>query len=80
MDAQKSAADIFIDFNFKAPALPEGKVKWAYGLKKYTKNKVKINPKTFRPQSTYENRNWEEVIEEQYDMPVSQMIKGRKYL
>ena len=63
MDAQKSAADITIEYNFKIPALPDFIINWAYGLKIYEKKITKINPKTFRPQSTYGNQMWEEVIE-----------------
>jgi hypothetical protein len=33
MDAQKQAADFFIDYNFKANQLPVGKINWSYGLK-----------------------------------------------
>lgn len=79
MDAQKSAADITIDYNFKAPALPKSEISWAYGLKVYEKHVTKINPKTFRPQSTYGNRVWEEVIEDEFKIPVKEMLKGRKY-
>ena len=43
MDAQKSAADITIDYNFKAPALPKSEINWAYGLKEYEKNDITIN-------------------------------------
>lgn len=32
MDAQKSAADIFIDYNFKPIELPDFEVNWAYKL------------------------------------------------
>lgn len=35
MDAQKSAADLPIDFNLKIPTLPESKIEWKYGLNKY---------------------------------------------
>lgn len=70
MDAQKSAADITIDYNFKAPALPKSEINWAYGLKEYEKSATKINPKTFRPQSTYGNRAWEEVLEDNFKIPV----------
>jgi len=33
MDAQKQAADFFIDYNFKPKQLPVGKIEWCYGLK-----------------------------------------------
>lgn len=35
MDAQKSAADLPIDFNFKIPALPTSKMEWKYGLQQF---------------------------------------------
>lgn len=35
MDAQKSAADIFVDFDYKIVPLPKSEVNWAYGLVKY---------------------------------------------
>lgn len=63
LDAQKSAADLTLEYNFKAPALPEPKISWAYGLKVYEKQILKINPKTFRPQSTYGDKKWQEFVE-----------------
>lgn len=48
LDAQKSASDIYLDFNFKAPELPNSQITWHYGLE-IDKSNVKVNPKTFRP-------------------------------
>lgn len=61
MDAQKSAADIPIEFNFKPKPLPEAEINWCYGLQEYIEdeNMKKINPKTFRLQSRYGNKTWE---------------------
>lgn len=36
MDAQKSASDVFIDYNFKAADIPVGKINWPYGIKPAT--------------------------------------------
>lgn len=33
IDAQKSAADIFIDYNFKPSPLPKALITWEYGTK-----------------------------------------------
>lgn len=33
MDAQKSAADIFIDYNFKPNPLPKAEINWDFGTK-----------------------------------------------
>lgn len=59
MDAQKAAADIFVDFDYKKNHLPKSEINWGYGLKEYPKNPCKICPKTFRPISTYGETNWE---------------------
>lgn len=63
LDAQKSAADLVLEYDFKAPPLPQGQVNWDYGLKVIEKEKTKINPKTFRPQSIIKNKNWEDALE-----------------
>lgn len=62
MDAQKSASDIFLDYNFKPAEVPKAVVNWAYGLKVYPKELTKICPKTFRPLSVYDNKPWEETV------------------
>lgn len=81
MDAQKSAADIPIEFNFKPKPLPEAEINWCYGLQEYIEdeNMKKINPKTFRLQSRYGNKTWEQKLEEKYKLQVVNMFKGRKY-
>lgn len=79
MDTQKSAADLPIDFNLKIPTLPESKIEWKYGLNKYETKIQKINPKTFRLQPRYGQRNWEEVVEDYFKFPAQDLFKGRKY-
>ena len=32
LDAQKSASDIFLDYNLKIPPLPKSEINWCYGL------------------------------------------------
>lgn len=59
IDSQKLAADIPIDFNFKANPLPKTEVNWAYGLKEakeFDDNQYKVCPKTFR---LYSNKEWD---------------------
>ncbi len=59
IDSQKVAADIPIDFNFKANPLPKTEVNWAYGLKEakeFDDNQYKVCPKTFR---LYSNKEWD---------------------
>ena len=79
MDAQKSAADIFLDYNFTPPKLPKCSVNWAYGLTEYPPEKIHINPQTFRPQYKFKNETWEDVAAKKYEMPVKKMLKGYKY-
>jgi hypothetical protein len=31
LDAQKSASDIFLDYNIKVPTLPKAEINWCYG-------------------------------------------------
>lgn len=40
LDAQKSASDIFLDYNIKVPALPKPAVNWCYGLTEIDHSKV----------------------------------------
>lgn len=83
MDAQKSAADVFIDYNFKADQLPVGKVNWPYGLKannEFKLNESEICPLTLRLKSRYGNKEWEEYIEDKIHIPAGQLFKGRKYM
>ena len=58
MDAQKSAADIFIDYNFVPNKLPEAEVNWAYKLTEYEYVKIPICPKTMRPYMKSNELEW----------------------
>jgi hypothetical protein len=49
LDAQKSASDIFLDYNIKIPALPKAQVNWCYGVDYIEESHVEFNPKTLRP-------------------------------
>lgn len=40
LDAQKSASDIFLDYNLKVPPLPKAQVNWCYGVEYQDKSKV----------------------------------------
>lgn len=40
LDAQKSASDIFLDYNIKVPPLPKPEVRWCYGLTYIDKSQV----------------------------------------
>ena len=79
MDAQKSAADIFIDYNFVPSKLPEPAINWAYKLTEYNNVKIPICPKTMRPYMKPNQLNWNEQAEKSFSVPVSKMIKGKKY-
>lgn len=48
-DAQKSASDIFLDFEIMIPELPKAQVNWKYGIKKMEHFSITVCPKTFRP-------------------------------
>lgn len=61
MDAQKSASDVFIDYNFKAANLPVGNIRWEYGTKGKNEFPIqysKLCPKTFRLVSKYGDKTW----------------------
>ena len=79
MDAQKSAADIFIDYNFKPNKLPEHVVNWAYKLNEFKPVKIKVCPKTMRPYYKIGTKLWEEKAEETFSVPVKKMMSGMKY-
>lgn len=82
IDAQKLAADIPVDFNFKANHLPKSEVNWAYGLKEakeFNDEEYKICPKTLRLFSTYQNNKWDSEVEKKYQVPAKNLFKGRKY-
>lgn len=32
LDAQKSASDIFLDYNLTVPPLPKSEINWCYGV------------------------------------------------
>ena len=40
LDAQKSASDIFLDYNLKVPPLPKAQINWCYGVEYQDKSKV----------------------------------------
>ena len=79
MDAQKSASDIFIDYNFVANKLPEAAVDWAYKLTEYEKVRIPICPRTMRPYMNSHEERWDEHAEKCFSIPVDQMIKGQRY-
>lgn len=82
MDAQKQAADFFIDYNFKPKQLPVGKIEWCYGLKSQEEMKVAptyLCPKTLRLKSKYGQKKWEQWLEQQIHLPIDELFKGRKY-
>ena len=79
MDAQKSASDIFIDYNFKPNQLPKHSVNWAYELHDYKSVKIQISPRTMRPCYRVNNKVWEEVAMETFSVPVNKMMSGMKY-
>ena len=80
LDAQKSASDIFLDYNIKVPPLPKAEINWCYGLKE-DKSKVQFNPKTLRPFYTVEGRVWEEVALECFKVEkINQLFSGCKLM
>lgn len=81
LDAQKSASDIFLDYNFKAPPLPKPAVNWCYGLNYIDKSKVEFNPKTLRPFYKVEGKRWDDCAKELFHVSdVNLLFKGCKYL
>ena len=80
-DASKSASDIFLDFNLKAPALPKAKVNWCYGLNDQDDSQVQFNPKTLRPFYHVKGELWEECAKRCFKVnSVTKLFKGCKYL
>ena len=61
LDAQKSASDIFLDYNLKVSPLPKAVINWCYGTDENDGSKVQFCPKTLRTYYTVEGRNWEEL-------------------
>ena len=80
MDAQKSASDIFLDYNLKIPPLPKAEINWCYGLNK-DESDVQFNPKTLRPFYTVKGRVWEDIAKELFHVNnVQTLFSGCKYL
>lgn len=63
LNAQKSAADYTLKYDFECPPLPEAKIEWAYGTKDVEHHPEKICKNTFRPYSTYGELKWEQHYE-----------------
>jgi hypothetical protein len=81
LDAQKSASDIFLDYNIKVPPLPKPEVRWCYGLSHIDESKVQFNPKTLRPFYTSAGKRWDECAKETFKVSdVNMLFKGCKYL
>jgi hypothetical protein len=81
LDAQKSASDIFLDYNIKLPPLPKPAVNWCYGLSYNDESKVQFNPKTLRPFYTVGGKRWDECAKEIFKVSdVNRLFKGCKYL
>ena len=81
LNAQKSASDIFLDYNLKAPPLPKARVNWCYGTNKEDLSDVQFNPKTLRPFYTVKGRCWEQLAQERFKVnTVSVLFSGCKYL
>ncbi len=81
LDAQKSASDIFLDYNIKVPQLPKPEVRWCYGLSTIDNSKVQFNPKTLRPFYMFEGKRWDECAKETFKVSdVNLLFKGCKYL
>lgn len=81
LDAQKSASDIFLDYNLKVPPLPKAEINWVYGINQIEKSNVQFCPLTLRPYYTVEGRNWEEVACEVFHVPsIKPLFSGCKYL
>jgi hypothetical protein len=81
LDAQKSASDIFLEYNLKVPPLPKPAVNWCYGLNHIDKSNVEFNRKTLRPFYTVHGRRWDECAKEDFKVSdVNTLFKGCKYL
>jgi hypothetical protein len=81
LDAQKSASDIFLDYNLKVPPLPKAEINWVYGINKMDESKVQFCPKTLRPYYTVDGRCWEELAKEVFHVPsIKPLFSGCKYL
>jgi hypothetical protein len=58
LDAQKSASDIFLDYNLKVPPLPKPQIAWpCYGMEP-AESDVQFNPKTLRPFYNVKGQVW----------------------
>jgi hypothetical protein len=58
LDAQKSASDIFLDYNLKVPPLPKAEINWCYGLETKFDEDLQFCPKTLRPFYIVKGRVW----------------------
>lgn len=78
LDANKSASDIFLDYNLKVPALPKFEINWCHALEP-DETKVLICPKTLRPYYNINNSTWEEEAKKAFKVNnTNKLFKGMK--
>lgn len=81
LDAQKSASDIFLDYNIQVPALPKAQVNWCYGVNQEDKSYVEFNPKTLRPFYRVKGEKWDECAKKTFNVAdINELFKGCKYI
>jgi len=81
LDAQKSASDIFLDYNLKVPPLPKAAIDWCYKLDPIEDGLVHFNRKTLRPFYTVNGRVWEDIAKECYKVNnVAVLFSGCKVM
>jgi hypothetical protein len=81
LDAQKSASDIYLDYNLVAPPLPQAEVNWCYGLDFEDTSHVEINPKTVRPFYHVGNKIWDQCARERFGVDdVKKLFRGCKWI
>jgi hypothetical protein len=81
LDAQKSASDIFLDYNIKIPPLPKAQVNWCYGISDNDESQVEFNPKTLRPFYYVKGDLWEDCAKKIFKVAnINDLFKGCKHL
>lgn len=85
VDANKSASDIFLDYNVEIPPLPASQTNWVYGLNQFERIDVAICPATFRPfyHPNEDKYDWEDSAEKAFGIRVyrnqAKIFNGNRY-
>ena len=80
LDDSKQIHEIFIDYNASLPMIPEHEINWKYQLENYN-HTIKICPKTIRPISVENDKNWSKSAKEVFGFSGNkELFKGCKYI